>query len=404
MNMFVEDAIEILSGTGPRKVNIRLDAKDKTIIRSIQKQISTNVGLTDRQLFMILKKIEKYQSGLELNSVNVEEMIADPKTKLPLRNIERLNSLEIFDDTVTNQKFLIFKHQKNPEIMDRWKLVSELIVGKVNETYGQKIVHCIDINLKLFFDNFMDFDLILDQEITSLFEEFQKIQEERNLHLPRLAKIGENYEILNFKGPIEEIFGKNAVRPDIKTLAKLKNLGISIDDDILDGLNLQDELHYKILKEKTTKIRIKPENHSIESLIDAILALGQDTILFVVDTDLEVLNNVKRIYEAMKDRIDKKQMTVFFRLESNHEKSREFADFVKSNELNNFVDKNSKVVIIERQRISKPLLKSDWHPGTAVVISQYEYGKISVLLNDIQNVYYYNDGFFCLRRNNIAQL
>jgi hypothetical protein len=106
----------------------------------------------------------------------------------------------------------------------------------------------------------------------------------------------------------------------------------------------------------------------------------------------------------MKDRIDKKQMTVFFRLESNHEKSREFADFVKSNELNNFVDKNSKVVIIERQRISKPLLKSDWHPGTAVVISQYEYGKISVLLNDIQNVYYYNDGFFCLRRNNIAQL
>ena len=140
MNMFVEDAIEILSGTVPRKVNIRLDAKDKTIIRSIQKQISTNVGLTDRQLFMILKKIEKYQSGLELNSVNVEEMIADPKTKLPLRNIERLNSLEIFDDTVTNQKFLIFKHQKNPEIMDRWKLVADLMVGKVNETYGQKIV------------------------------------------------------------------------------------------------------------------------------------------------------------------------------------------------------------------------------------------------------------------------
>jgi hypothetical protein len=64
MTQTVEDAIEILAGVRPRIINIRVDHNEKTLIKSIGRQVSNGLALTDRQLELSLKKIKKYQANL----------------------------------------------------------------------------------------------------------------------------------------------------------------------------------------------------------------------------------------------------------------------------------------------------------------------------------------------------
>jgi hypothetical protein len=132
-------------------------------------------------------------------------------------------------------------------------------------------------------------------------------------------------------------------------------------------------------------------------LLDSIFELAQLPLLISMDTDNKVLDQVTEIFEAVKDRIPPSAINVFFRLPTSHEKSRDFADFIKKNQLNNYIDQNTKLVFVDKHRISKPLLKAQWKPRTAIVVSPYGYGKIKFLLNDITNVYYYNDGFFVIK-------
>lgn len=400
----IEDVIEILSGHAARKINIRLDSKDRIIIKSIQRQIFSNLGLTDRQLYMILKKIEKYRDGLQQNSVDVDGVLSNPTTRLPLRQIDRTNTLEIFKNTEKNQKSFIFKHQKNPEISQKWREASKELVGPLTENYSQKIFPCVDFNLKIFCNTFNEFEIIFDEDTSEMIEEMEKILRERDQYVPRLIKNTDGYQILNFKSSRSENLQLPANENDFKTISAIKNLGIELDQSVLDDFVHKDQLAYKILKENSTTFRIKPNNFSINSLIEAICILGQYPLMIVVESDGKVLDTVNNLFNILKEKISENEITVFFRLNSNHEKNKDFAEYIKTNKLNNFVDHNTKVVIIDRQRISKPLLKSQWHAKSAIVISPFEYGKISVLLNDIQNVYYYNDSFFYLRRDRIAEL
>ena len=60
MSHTIEDAIEILAGIRPRIINIRIDYNEKNLIKSIGRQVANGTALTDRQLDLALKKIQKY--------------------------------------------------------------------------------------------------------------------------------------------------------------------------------------------------------------------------------------------------------------------------------------------------------------------------------------------------------
>ena len=89
MDNTIESVVEILVGAVNRKVNIRLTSKDKPILYSIARQINCGLGLTDRQIDMILLKIEKYKPGLIANSVAIDEILSTKLTRLPMREIDR---------------------------------------------------------------------------------------------------------------------------------------------------------------------------------------------------------------------------------------------------------------------------------------------------------------------------
>jgi hypothetical protein len=66
------------------------------------------------------------------------------------------------------------------------------------------------------------------------------------------------------------------------------------------------------------------------------------------------------VYQATKGYISNKDISVHFRLDN--KRYGEFNQFIRDKGLNNSIDSNTKIVIANRKKITKPILKSNWKP------------------------------------------
>jgi hypothetical protein len=100
----VEDYLEILSGQRiwppPVIPPISLARYDVNVIRSMTEALARGLGLTDRQAELSVRLLEKYRRQLSKAGVSVDEIIASPKFRVPLRAVDRTARVWIDGDTI----------------------------------------------------------------------------------------------------------------------------------------------------------------------------------------------------------------------------------------------------------------------------------------------------------------
>jgi hypothetical protein len=103
----------------------------------------------------------------------------------------------------------------------------------------------------------------------------------------------------------------------------------------------------------------KPSTESADSILSALWNLDRFPLLVILDNDLaeEQLYMFANYY---RDILDTKEQSVLFRLE---EKDSGFNQLVKDRKLNNWVDKDTKVVYISKSKLPKILVKNEWKPS-----------------------------------------
>jgi hypothetical protein len=158
------------------------------------------------------------------------------------------------------------------------------------------------------------------------------------------------------------------------------------------------ELIKNILVNSSTRFRISPEVVPVVNVIEVIENLDQWPVLVLVDDDHKALEQVSGIFSALSGKISNSEITIFFRIDNGQKNYNEFNQMVKDNQLNNYIGPDTKVVFIAKNKIPKPLLKADWHPNTAIMLSNHDFGKTSAFLDDMSTVYYYNNSIVV--RNN----
>jgi len=155
-----------------------------------------------------------------------------------------------------------------------------------------------------------------------------------------------------------------------------------------------------VLTLSASRFRISPETYSFDEIIDVVEKLDQWPVLVLVDDDNKALEQVTTVFSALSKKIPTDEITVFFRIDNGQKNADEFNQMVKDNHLNNYIGPNTKVVFIAKNKIPKPLLKADWHPSTAIMLSNHDFGKTSAFLDDMSTVYYYNNSVV-VRNNRI---
>lgn len=396
--MTVEDTIEILAGICPRKVNIRIDAQDMKLISSLGRQVAKKIALTDRQLDLSLKKIEKYRTGLEKCDVAVDEILTLKTLKWPLRVIDRTQSIWIENDPESKKPVIMVKYVFSKKFAEIWSKIEENLSSYSGSDKSVKRVTYTERNLYHIVKGLEPMHFTVTDEIQEICEKIEKILENPDNFAPYLDYEEGKLILKNSNARCEEVFSKKIENFSddcfLEYVDYAKSLGISLkSQNVLKKISeiTSGTLAKKVSYEFSSRYRVNPANYTMSDLVSTVNTLNQWPLVVVVEENNQVFDTVKTMVEEFSKIIPKDKMNVFFRLKNEQTDHQQFNQFVKDNHLNNYIDSTTKVVFILRTRIPKPLLKADWSPNTAIVTSTHDFGRMSAYLNDFSTVYYYNN-------------
>jgi hypothetical protein len=394
----VEDTIEVLAGLTPRAVNIRLDIADIKIITSIGRQLLKKVALTDRQLDLSLKKIEKYRLGLENCGIAVDQVLALKTLRWPIRELDRTQMIYLDVDTVTNKPVIRVKYVFSKKFAEIWANTEEHLTAYSQfdknikqTTYTEKNLYAIVKALSP-----LGFDVALD--VQEICEKIEEILENPENFIPYLDLENECVIIKNANTRCRDFLENKFQVIDNTNLLQFvdnaKHAGITLKSQNLVKKIAEispNEMLKNICTDTATRFRINPDHASADDIVSIVNTLDQWPLVVVVEENSEVLATIKTLTAAFSNVVPKDSINVFFRLKNEQKECNEFNQYVRDNHLNNYIDSNTKVVFISRARIPKPLLKANWVPRTAILTSNHDFGKMSAYLNDFSTVYYYNN-------------
>jgi hypothetical protein len=401
----VEDTIEILAGVRPRTVNIRIDRADAKIISSLGRQMIRKTALTDRQFDLAIKKIEKYQDGLERCGIDVDQVLTLKTLKWPIREIDRTQTVYLSKDPESNKPVILVKYVFSKKFAEIWAMLEDRVTAVTQLDKTVKQISYTEKNLYLTVIAMQDLQFEISEEIYEIFEKIEKIMENPERVVPYITYDNENIFVANVNAKCKEYLdNKFNTVTDLNVLEfvdHVKHSGIFLKSQIFSE-KLRNfpttDLIKKILLEPATRFRLDPEKYSMSDIVSSINTLNQWPLLVILEENSTILDTLKSTIDELSKHVPISQMNVFFRLKNEQKECGEFNQYVKDNGLNNYIDKETKVVFISRNRIPKPLLKAEWQPRTAILASNHDFGKLSAYLNDFSTVYYYNNSI--TMRNN----
>lgn len=353
---------------------------DKGILSSIDRQLKRGVALTDRQHELVKTKLLFYKDFLI--SVGVTDLQEKLDTlKFPLRTVDRSKSI-VFNDNLVEIKFPFNK-----------KIIVTLneVVQKCKRFYNHEIgsnVHKFKINeltVKEIVTAFKDKNFYIDTAVSELYKKINEIEMDRQSILPGIY----NNKLMNFKKSALDLMdlelGPLTSENLIKFYDRRRRYGIA---DI-EGTVYKNTLVETIAYRDAAELAVTPEMHSLDSVVDAVIQLERFPILVLVDPE-NTLEDVAKVYNAFRDVVPNQSQTVLFRVDTSA--SYNLNNFVHDNKINNWLDTSTKIVYINKNKLPKLLLRSDWRPMATLALSSYRANShVTTYIKDVCDLIIYHD-------------
>lgn len=363
--MTYEDCIEVLAGLQSNIYSAQnkfdIDKSDVSLIYSLAKQTYNGMAYTDRQLDLVKTKLSMYAD--QLNGIEIDKL----NLRMPLRSINR-------------DKFVkIIKEDHGPIIRIRFPFSKKLIVDlekvkEVSNGYRKYSTHEHDFDIdeitaytivKIFGKK----DFAIDKEIITYSKKVEEILNEKEKYVPGIY----NLEIKNIPQSTMNYIAENYGMPNEENLYIFKDrqqlLGLDNFDSQILASNYKNltNLTTKIIDRTKSNIFINSNNYRLDAVVKSLLELNRFPLLVVIP-EHEAYDHLLSSYTAFRNIIANEDCSVMFRLDNTHQEGEAFNLFVKEKALNNPIAKNTKIVYISGNKISKPLIKSTFTAETVLCL------------------------------------
>ena len=354
----IEDCLEIITGLQKHNLEFKIDSSDATIMNSIARQVFKGTALTDRQYNLMKEKLQKYKEQFESQDViDFDEALG--KLRNPLRKIDRSKYIRLVEspaDMLYNES----EQDSFIEVRFPFKKSDIMLINEISNTntyFHKKGTHSHyfsfnERNVINVLDRFLNKEFEIDKEIKEAYINSKNIQDNK----------------LDFLNGVREdtLFNINP------TLLEIIKQEVNIDDNIKlndrkfrYGFNVYEtkepnNLIEKIAYRKDTSITLKPSEHTTNEVLSSLWELDRFPMLVILDKK----DSEEQLYEMVnyyRDILPSECQSVLFRLEDS---SSSFNQLVKDRRLNNWVDKQTKIVYISADKLPKVLLNADWTPIT----------------------------------------
>jgi hypothetical protein len=375
----VEDSLELLVGLKDQ-ASFQIESSDQTILQSIGRQVFKGTALTDRQHELVKEKLLKYKDQFTALEYDLDSALEN--LRMPLREIDRSKYIALVDtiDVYKNTPYESHKQDYN-WIKVRFPFTKKLIllVESLNhdgQYHHQKGSHehyyrASEKNIYEVLSTFGDKNFEIDNDLKIQYEKLVEMKNNEKNYIPGIY----NFKLENLSSRAIEYMISSIGEPDTNTLAIYKDrqeqFGLKHFDEyeLENSLNNLSVLGKKIANRKKFQIFINSNEYKFSALADAILELYRMPLLVVLPAS-DPLQSLYTVHQTFKNVVDIDSSTVMFRL-SNDEQGKDFNSYVKDYSLNNPLDKYTKIVYTDSNKISKPLVKSDWRPSAVLLMSSH---------------------------------
>ena len=369
----IEDLLEAAAGMSQHP-KIQLDKEDITIMHSIARQVFKGTALTDRQFALMQEKLSKYKT--QFINIHCDFDYAVKQLRQPLREIDRSKYIKICtsNDEIPlkgidyNQKWIKIRFPFNKTTIVTVQDLQRTLTGSA-DYYHAKGTHehyfsLNEISIHYIVTTFIEKNFEIDKELISISNEVETILKNKESYIPGIYNgVIKNLSPEALKN-IEEELGDIESVPHIKIIDRHRRYGIKHIDKTLPVVDLQTEI---AMRDKI-ELLCQPSKHDNRYLLESLYNLDRFPLLVVLDE----ANNLaeRQLYECFnffRHVMLHNEQSVLFRMSNASNTGASFNEYIKDNNLNNWVDKQTKVVYINNSKLPKLLISCDWVPNASII-------------------------------------
>lgn len=354
---YIEDCLEYLSGQRGN-IDIHLITEDGSVVRSMAKQVSKGLALTDKQFDLAKKILSKYVNDFE-NAGAIDFQKALERNRLPLRQIDRSRYVKIVNsddaDYPHSASELLIKVRfpfNKKTIAQLYNIVKEVDDRTYHHSKGTHMhfFNLNEVNVNKVMSVFADKDFEIDRDLFAMYDDICKVYNNPQSHVPGIY----NENLVNVNDTLAQKIHTDTNSDLTKIIDRqrryaIQNINFTQDQDTLaKKIAHRNSIHFSNTEET---------RYTTKDLLEALYELDRFPLLVVIEQGREE-ENMYDIYGVLKNLIPVEQQSVLFRLDGDAPLNR----FIQEQGLNNWVDENTKVVYVKQDKFTKVLLKADWKP------------------------------------------
>lgn len=344
---------------------------DRYFFTSIARQCGRNLALTSRQHELIKNKIEPYRT--KFLEYNIDITVVRDKLKYPYRSIDREHYVRY--ETHNDVDCIVIRFPFSKRIIKRIEELKEIIDTAHDYTEHK---HIFQISEKTVLGvvnvaNRFEAKFNIAEDVLEDYKKVLELENQKEELIPTLR----NFKFVNLPEVCQEQIIKDCGEPNKSNLLKYFDraelYGLRIDHSWQE-CNDVGYLTRRLVERTKSDVKILSSSFSLNAVAGSLYELDRFPLLVScdvsgkgqVDTD-----PVVDIFKAFNGVVPASQQSVLFRLDGDHP----FNSWVKENGLNNPVDKNTKIVYINDNKVPKPLVNSDFWPSACLRIDHNAFAR-----------------------------
>ena len=395
----LEDCIEHLVGIQSRETDkFDIDSSDYNLLTSLARQTFKGTAYTDRQAELAKQKLLQYKDQFDANGYNIDNSYSN--LRMPLRSIDRSRWVKVFDEEH------LISDEEGPWIGVRFIFQKKLItaIERMNKFLGEGLydkvekIHYFKFNENTCYEIINTFNennnFEVEDQLLEYYEKLLEMKKNQDKYVPGIYSFKlKNLHEKSFNFAISSIG-----EPNIDNLCnyydKKDQFGLEHFDqeELQQSLKSLTPLAQKVVNRSQASIFVNNKEHTVNNLAEVVLELYRFPLVIVLHEDT-CYDHLTQFNKAFQNIIPSERMSVMFRLDNTSE-GKPFNEYIKQHNLNNVVDKDTKIVYISSNKIPKPLLKSEWFPSAAITTfagKAYGDAKTSTYIGELDLIIHYDN-------------
>jgi hypothetical protein len=377
------DAIlTILFSTTPYRLNQDIPSRDRKILSSLWRQITSGHFLTENQANLLVKIFKENLSLLDLNDTKILNLIDTPVWSQSFRKVEQIRKLYISDD---EEKTITIEFSYNKRVKEQLSKITKEIDGFISSVSTKKFnISLTEKNVLIIVKNLKNLNFEIDQKITDFYQEITAILKAKE-NIFELSKI-ENKKLIS---NLSEDVGNT----DHASTLLLEDRKIRYQYSISSKIS-PSGLTEKIAVRTSPKVFINKKTTELSEIVESLVNLKRLPILFVFSghESKDSIQDLQNLSASLEKNSINSDIGIYFRFDNITDSNKEFNETVNLLNYNSVLSPDTKIVGLANNKLPKFIMKEKWRPNSVISFTNnFKNNKTSVYCDNVDLIIYYHD-------------